>query len=238
MKPLILALQFLTRIPLPRVEASADDFARAMRWFPAAGLVVGAVVAGTTFVAGHIGPWQGALAGLAAWLIVTGGLHLDGLADLVDARGAAHGDKARFLEVLADPHIGSFGVMAIVLQMLAKLVLLHAAVLGQHWVALILIPFAARIAPLVWTHWLPPLHQGLAARFRHGVSLPVILVWALALAAAGWFVPALWAGFPLIAAGYYWFRTQLGGISGDCHGAGIELLETLLLIALIATRLG
>ena len=238
MKHLILALQFLTRIPLPRVDASADDFARAMRWFPAAGLVVGGCVAGAAFLGSYIGPWQGALAGLAAWLIVTGGLHLDGLADLVDARGAAHGDKARFLEVLADPHIGSFGVMAIVLQMLAKLVLLHAAVLGQHWLALIFIPCAARIAPLVWTRCLPPLHQGLAARFRHGVSLPVILVWALALAAAGWCVPALWGGFPLIAAGYYWFRTQLGGISGDCHGAGIEVLETLLLIALIATRLG
>ncbi|MFM9449620.1 adenosylcobinamide-GDP ribazoletransferase, partial [Streptomyces acidiscabies] len=70
-------------------------------------------------------PWAGALFALVGWVGVTGALHLDGLGDMADAAGAAHGDRARLSAVLADPHIGSFGVVAIALQLLAKLVLLR-----------------------------------------------------------------------------------------------------------------
>src|SRR3546814_3479314 len=89
----------------------------------------------------------------------------DLLSDLADARGAAHGDRDKLLTVLADPHVGSFGVTVIVLQLLAKAVLLHATV-QVSLPALIFIHFAARIGPLAWSRWLPPLHAGLGARFR------------------------------------------------------------------------
>src|SRR3546814_5750695 len=74
----------------------------------------------------------------------------DLLSDLADARGAAHGDRDKLLTVLADPHVGSFGVTVIVLQLLAKAVLLHATV-QVSLPALIFIPFAARIGPLAWS---------------------------------------------------------------------------------------
>ena len=106
MKGLILALQFLTRLPMPRVQADEADFARSMRWFPAAGLVVGLVVAGAAWAGARLDPWIGALAGLVAWVAVTGALHLDGLSDLADASGAAHKDRERMLAVMADPHVG------------------------------------------------------------------------------------------------------------------------------------
>src|SRR3546814_4251818 len=92
----------------------------------------------------------------------------DLLSDLADARGAAHGDRDKLLTVLADPHVGSFGVTVIVLQLLAKAVLLHATV-QVSLPALIFIPFAARIGPLAWSRWLPPLHAGLGARFASSV---------------------------------------------------------------------
>src|SRR3546814_8709594 len=82
----------------------------------------------------------------AACVGITGALHLDGLSDLADARGAAHGDRDKLLTVLADPHVGSFGVTVIVLQLLAKAVLLHATV-QVSLPALIFIHFAARIGP-------------------------------------------------------------------------------------------
>jgi adenosylcobinamide-GDP ribazoletransferase len=67
-------------------------------------------------------------------------LHLDGLADTADALGAAHRDPARFLVVLADPHIGSFGVISPILQVMAKLVLPLAAHPESPWLVLVLIP--------------------------------------------------------------------------------------------------
>lgn len=232
MKRLVLALQFMTRLPLPMVKASEKDFAGIMRWFPAAGLVIGTVVAGAAWTGGHIDPWAGALFGLAAWVAVTGALHLDGLGDIADAVGAAHKDREQLSAVLADPHIGSFGVIATALQLLAKLVLLHA-VLGHVplW-ALILVPAAARIGPLVWTLTLPPLHEGLGSRFRHGTKWWQVALWAALLVPAFPFAPGFGAGIAIIPLWGWWLHRRVGGISGDGHGAGIELVETALLCAL------
>ena len=232
MKGLIIALQFLTRLPMPDVPVDSASFAASMRWFPVAGLAVGGVVAGAFWLGAQLDPWLAALAGLVAWVWVTGALHLDGLSDLADARGAAHRDPERLLAVMADPNVGSFGVVALVVQLIAKLVLLHLLSPAQ-WPALLLIPAVARIGPLAWTRWLPPLHAGLAERFIGVAGLPVLAVWALAWAAACSFVPALLVAPLLLLWWGLWLRQKLGGVSGDCLGAGIELVETGLLIAVL-----
>ncbi len=67
MTPLILALSFLTRLPMPRVEADESDFAAAIRFYPVAGLVIGAIVVGALRLGAIVDPWAGALAALAAW---------------------------------------------------------------------------------------------------------------------------------------------------------------------------
>ena len=131
---------------------------------------------------------------------------------------------------MADPHIGSFGVVAIVSQMLVKLVLLHA--IGISW-ALILVPFAARMGPLVWAKLLPPLRPGgLGAAVAGAVRARNLVGWGLLLALAAVVVPALIA-LPLLALGVAaWLQRTLGGVTGDAHGAGIEIVETGLLVAL------
>lgn len=238
MKGLVVAIRFLTRLPTPRIAVSDAEFAASMRWFPAVGLIVGGFVAGGGWAGAQLGPWIGALAALLLWVAITGALHLDGLGDIADAAGAAHKDRERLLAVLADPHIGSFGVAAIALQLIAKLVLLHAAIEAEAFAAIALTPFAARIGPLLWTRWLPSLHQGLAARFRDIVRPLDLAIWFAALLAASWFAPALLAAPVVMLAFGWWVRGTLGGISGDGHGAGIELVESgLLLGTLIAARL-
>ncbi|MDR6509185.1 adenosylcobinamide-GDP ribazoletransferase [Novosphingobium capsulatum] len=232
MKGLILATQFLTRLPMPRVAAEAGDFAASMRWFPAVGVIVGGCVAGAVWAGGWLDPWIGAMAGLAAWVVVTGALHLDGLADLADASGAAHRDRARLLAVLADPHLGSFGVVAVVMQLMAKLVLLHALVAQGMMAGIVWVPFAARLGPLAWARWLPPLHAGLGARFAGVVRRRDLVLWAGALALAAWWYPALLIAVPGMALWGWWLKVRIGGISGDGHGAGIEWNETVLLLAL------
>ena len=101
---------------------------------------------------------------------------------------------------------------------------------------MILLPFAARIGPLVWTLWLPPLHAGLGARFLEHVRVSHIVGWSVVLAAGAMVVPAILLAVPLIALWGVWLRRTLGGVSGDCHGAGIELVETGLLLAVLALR--
>lgn len=238
MKGLIVAIQFLTRLPIPRMTVSAAEFAQSMRWFPAVGVIIGALVAAAAWAGAMIDPWVAALLAVLAWVAVTGALHLDGLGDIADASGAAHkgNDKqqrATLRAVLADPHIGSFGVVTIALQLAAKLVLAHALIERAMFAALLLIPFAARIGPLLWVRILPALHDGLGAQFR-GVVRPVDLAcWTAALVVGMWFVPGLLFTPVLILLWAAWLRRRIGGISGDGHGAGIELTESALMLAVL-----
>nr|WP_253201420.1 adenosylcobinamide-GDP ribazoletransferase [Sphingomonas quercus] len=215
---------------MPRVVADDAEFAAALRLYPLAGLVVGAIVIAAARAGGLADAWVGALAGLAAWVLVTGALHLDGLADLADGLGAAHRDRDRMLAVMADPHAGSFAVTAIALQLIAKLVLLHG--LGGDW-RVLLVPFAARIGPLVWARLLLPLKPGLGATIAQAARWRDVGVWALAAAGAAIVAPGLAVAFLLIPGWALWLRWRVGGITGDCHGAGIELVETGLLAALL-----
>ena len=231
MKGLLIAMQFLTRLPTPRIAVSSEEFAASMRWFPAVGLIVGALVAGAGWAGGQIDPWTGALSSLLIWVAVTGALHLDGLGDIADARGAAHKDRERLLAVLADPHVGSFAVVTIALQLIAKLVLLHALIDRQAFVAIALIPFAARIGPLVWSRVLPDLHAGLGSRFRNVVRPIDFTIWAALLLAAAWVSPSLLTAPLIFLFWRWWLLRKIGGISGDGHGAGIEIGESLLLAA-------
>lgn len=233
MKGLLIAVQFLTRLPTPRITVTGDEFAASMRWFPAVGLIVGVLVAGAGWAGGRIDPWTGALAALLVWVAVAGALHLDGLGDIADANGAAHKNRDRLLAVLADPHVGSFAVVTIALQLIAKLVLLHALVDRQEFVAIALIPFAARIGPLVWSRALPDLHAGLGSRFRNVVRPVDFAIWSALLLAAAWASPSLLAAPLVFLLWGWWLKRKIGGISGDGHGAGIELGES----ALLATAL-
>lgn len=235
MTALLLALQWMTRLPLPALRAEPRDLAAAMAWFPAAGLVVGGTVAGAAWLGAMRDPWAGALFALVGWVGVTGALHLDGLGDIADAAGAAHGDRARLSAVLADPHIGSFGVVVIALQLLAKLVLLRLELSGAvPFAGLILIAMLARVGPIGWALTLAPLHEGMGtlvgagARWRHGALWLALLV-PLALLSA----PAALASLLALPLWRHWLATRIGGVSGDGHGAGIELAETAGLIALV-----
>lgn len=227
------ALQFLTRLPTPRVDDSrSDDLARAALYFPAAGLVIGICLALIMRILLGVNPWIAAIAVLVAWIWITGALHLDGLGDVADAFGAAHGRPDRFVAVLGDPHAGSFAVVVIALQIAAKLVLLaHLPAAMAPW-ALILIPAWARWGTQVWSAWLPSLKPGLGASVTNSVGWPVIAGWGVALTvvAAIGARPTLLALLVIPGIVFYWQR-RLGGITGDGLGASIEVTETLLLFA-------
>jgi adenosylcobinamide-GDP ribazoletransferase len=233
MRGLILAIQFLTRLPTPALtDFKQEELARAAIWFPLVGLLLGGLIAGAVWLGTQVDPWLGALLGLIAWVGLTGALHLDGLADLADALGAAHGDKDRLLAVLADPHLGVFGVTALVMQLLIKLVLLMLlAKAGLFW-PLLLVPAWARLGPLLWAR-LPSIKPGLGERFAWNIGFAGLGVWAALLATASLWAPALLAAPLLILGWHAWLRARLGGMTGDALGAGVEWVESGLLLLVV-----
>lgn len=232
---LMVAFGLLTYLPVPNSgRLSERDLALAANYAPLVGLVIGAAIGGSYWVASLFGPWIAALAVVVIWVAITGALHLDGLGDTADALGAAHRNPERFLPVLDDPHAGSFAVVAIALQIVAKLVLVAQLTPASPLLALILVPAWARWGTTVWSAWLHPLKPGMASAFGSGVSKLGIAFWALALICASIVVcPRLLVALPLIALITIFWRWRLGGVTGDCVGASVEVAETLLLTALV-----
>lgn len=240
----VLAMQFLTRLPTPQVtDFNPEDLSRASAWFPAVGLLIGvllaAVLTGGTFAE----PWAGAALALAFWVWVTGGLHLDGLGDLADARGAAHRDPARFHAVMKDPHIGTFGVLALIVQLAIKLVfLMLLAEAGEFW-ALIVICAAARLGPLYWSAFLPVLKPpgegdaGSGERFSWAVERGAMIFWSVALLAAAFLQPALLLAPLGLFVWWGYLNYVIGGQTGDCLGAGIEFAESFALAGIVLVLL-
>jgi adenosylcobinamide-GDP ribazoletransferase len=232
------ALQFLTRLPAPRVDVfDPADLSRSALWFPIVGLIIGGIVGAALWLGGLASPWIGALLGLLAWVWVTGGLHLDGLADVADALAGAHRSPERFLQILRDPHIGAFGAMAITLQLIAKLVLLSAIATPPAIVPLLLLIAWARLGAPIWSLAVPPLATGSGESFSWDINPRVIGAEVAVLALLSAFFAPMLLGALLIIPGIalYW-RYRLGGLTGDCLGASIEVTETILLL-LIATRM-
>lgn len=240
MRGLVVALQFFTRLPMPRLSQwREDDLASAAPWLPLVGLVIGAAIAMAFWAGAQASIEIASAAALFVWVRITGGLHLDGLADTADGLAAAHGDPARFLEVARDPNTGAFGVTAIVLLIALKaLTLLTLARGDAGWMALgaiALVPAWARWAALVMQAFVPALGQGRSAQFRggrKGAPIAAAVFGVLLVAASIVFAPLLIAAVG--CAGYaarYWY-VRLGGVSGDCHGATIEVVEVALLMLL------
>ena len=234
LRGLRLATQFLTRVPVPAVEDfSAEELSRSSAWFPFIGLAIGVVVSSIIFVAAQRSVAAAAALGLLAWVWLTGALHLDGLADLSDALAAAHRDPQKFFAVLADPHAGAFGVVSIVLMLILKATGLAQLTLPML-LAFPLIPAWARLGPLAWSRWLKPLKPGHGERFAWHLNVGWIVFWVvILLGASAALAPILCAAPLAIAAWGGWLQWRLGGTTGDCLGAGVEITEAVLLYALV-----
>ncbi len=232
MRSLIFALQFLTRIPLPHTAPDgAEELAAAAKWFPLVGLVIGALLAAAHTLGASVDPWLGALLATLVWIAITGGLHLDGLADLADALGGAHRDPAKLLAIMRDPHTGVFGVIALWMILSTKLVLLMllARHLNAPWV-LLLIPAWARLGPLIWSQTLSRLSAGLGQHCARAPQFAIWLVWVGLLGVISWHTAPGLLFAPLVLAGWWLFlKRRVGGMNGDCLGAGVEISEALLL---------
>ncbi len=239
MQPLIIAFQLLTRIPVPvAVEYSAKNQGRSILFYPLVGAVIGGLLLLVSqLLAGHSLFFQAALL-LALWVGVTGGLHLDGLADSADAWVGGMGDRERTLEIMKDPASGPMGVTAIVLLLLLKWSALVALLEAGQWMLLLWPPLLARTLLIPLFQWTPYLRaEGMGENLGRNISrlrAAVVQITVLLLAVTygiHWAVILLYLCVALL--GRRIVVQRLGGITGDLAGAMVEKMELLLLLLLV-----
>lgn len=239
--PFLAACTFLTRLPLPGAAVDAEALARAPMWFPVVGAIVGGVGGLTLIVAGRLWPpFIAAVLSLLATVLLTGAFHEDGLADAADGLGGG-GTREQVLEIMRDSRIGTYGAVAMILVLSARIGCLAAMAPLEGARALIGAHVLARWSSLPLMLALPyarPQGSGkpfIGAVTRRRVLGGTLLAAPLVLAALGWWaLPAvLVAGSVTAIAGRY-FRSRLGGITGDCLGATNQLVELATYLAVLA----
>ncbi len=232
------SLAFLTRLPVPASPYRADGLARALKFFPLVGLLVGAAAAGVRLgLARHLPALLASLITLALLVLLTGCLHEDGLADAADAFGGGW-TREQILVILKDSRIGSYGATALALSLGLRAGLLAALPSGRVLGCLIAAHVLCRWTALPLSFFLPPARaahdpaadgQGarLAGRTPRSTLLGgTLFSFALALCALrlrGAVAIAVTVSMTAGSALYY--RRRIGGVTGDCFGATNQLAE-------------
>jgi adenosylcobinamide-GDP ribazoletransferase len=236
--PLRIALALLTTLPVPvAAPTEPDEHGRAPLLYPVVGLLIAVLLIAACWALFDLPPLAAAALVLALWVVLTGALHLDGLADCADALLGGHADADRRRAILKDPHTGSAAVVAVVVVLIGKFAGLAAALDHGSLVPLLAAPVLARGAALALMCSLPYASPGGLAEVAHA-HLPRQSGWLVVTLVAGltlFTVPqALLATIALTALVGSAARRRLGGATGDVYGAQIELIETAVLLVLAA----
>jgi len=240
MLPFWIALQFLSSLPI-RLPGMPEprELGRSLLFYPLVGLLFGAILWAVNWLLLGTPTLLHAALLLSLWVLLSGGLHLDGLADSADAWLGGFGDRERTLTIMKDPRSGPIAVVTLVLVLLLKFTALLALIGQPHSLALIIVPLIGRSALLGLFLSTPyvragGLGQALADHLPRSAGKQVLAVSALAC--------VLIAGLSGVVAvvlavlGFVWLRQvmlrRLGGTTGDTAGAMLELLEVAVLVGL------
>ncbi len=240
MRAFLLALQFLTRLPVPGARSYDERLlGHSVLFYPWVGLIIGALLAALAILLAQAPVNLAAALILVAWVLLTGALHLDGLADSADAWVGGHGDRERTLAIMKDPNAGPVGVTLVVLVLLVKYAGLQTLLSAPSQAAILLVPLLGRAAiPLLFltTPYVRPggLGEAMAQHLPRGAAV-------LTLTASVLLALTLTGPLPLLAAAGVFLvlralmRRRLGGTTGDTAGALVETIEA---AALAAAALG
>jgi adenosylcobinamide-GDP ribazoletransferase len=240
----LLAIQFLTRLPVGRwIAFRHEDLPRAAKFFPLVGAIIGTMDA-LVFLAGRqVFPANIAiLAAMLAHVLITGALHEDGFADTAD--GLAGATRERALEIMRDSRIGTFGVLALWFSLTVKFFALQWLVTFDTpiWRAFVVAPLLARcggVALLATCKNVRPDSQT-SGPFASTVStreLMFAIVYTMLLVAAllgNVALTIILAAALITECCRAFFQRRLGGITGDCLGATIHLIELTVYVFLAA----
>lgn len=235
LSPFFSAVRFLTILPVPeRWCGDLDSFKKSADWYPLVGLLIGLLAGIFDLLLCWLLPLPVASAILlTAMIVVTGALHMDGMADSADAFFSSRG-RERMLEIMKDSCAGPMGVAALILLLLSKWTLLVALPEAYRFQVIVLMPVCGRCAIAFLITWLPYARpEGGTAAFTKDSAgtlrlliawLALILVPVLLLGwGAGLWTIVVSVGLLWVIKGYY--MRKIGGYTGDTLGAASELLE-------------
>jgi adenosylcobinamide-GDP ribazoletransferase len=234
LKSFVLMLGFFTRIPVPQIEYTEERYVKGIPLLP----FVGAVSGGLLLCVFQLSRWLPmpvvSLFLFLVYLLITGGLHLDGLGDSCDALFSGR-DPERMLEIMKDSRSGSFGVLGLIFASAAYLVLLNYA----PWQAVLLFPVVGKVTPALASSWSPYIRaQGMAELFCQNATKGVLAFDALLCIAAGFLlgipfgIAAIIALFACVAL-VLRVKHILGGITGDILGLACEVTQLVFLFVCV-----
>jgi adenosylcobinamide-GDP ribazoletransferase len=239
MRTLRTALALMTTLPAPLPENwSAGDSGRASVWYPFVGLIIGTLTwlawKGSMFI---FPAWVAAVITLIVWGALTGGLHLDGLADCCDGLLASASVERR-LEIMKDPHIGAFGVTGLILLLFLKAAALASLTPAASF-SILLAASLARFCILPAALLPVARPSGMAADFVAGFrrsfiawSAVIPLTLAILLGARG--VLSLLTGLGALLLILWLARSRIKGMTGDVFGMIVEIVEAVVLLTFLA----
>jgi adenosylcobinamide-GDP ribazoletransferase len=232
-KDMALALQFMTRLPIRFESLDPSDLERAAAWFPLVGVLIGGLASLLyRILTPHVQRPLCALLVVLFLVLVTGGLHEDGLADCADAFGGGWTREDR-LRIMKDSRIGSFGGIALIFSLGSRVLLLASIPASQVTAYLISAQVLSRWTPLPLSAALPSARglEGQGGRLAGkttgfavvlGTAITIgVLLYLLRISA---WQPCLAALVVTLLSGAY-YRKRIGGITGDCMGATIQITE-------------
>ncbi len=234
-------MRYLTIVPVPgRGAHGLAALGRAAPWFPVVGLALGAVLVGVERLTSAVfSPLLAALLTVTVWKVLSGGLHLDGLADCLD--GLAGRDAAHRLGIMRDSRLGAFGAIGLILFLLLEIGALVELPADLRWRALLVLPAVGRATPPLLARCFASARvEGQGATFRDGLSAgaaPLGLALAVALAVAALGVVGLALAAVSVAAALAlaaFMAGKLAGVTGDVLGAAIEIAELTGLLTMAA----
>ena len=247
MKNLFAALRFLTILPVPG-DYAKGDLSKSIVWFPVVGVLIGLIAAFSgRYIYDFLPPMLASVCMVFMLMAITGGFHLDGLADCADGFFSAR-PREQVLEIMRDSRVGVMGVLALILILLLKVTALTE--MGQQRVceALFLMPLAGRCLMVVKMAILSYVRKedGLASVFVYDRErLKKASYISLAILYSGcWFAAGtagLFAGaVTIVCVGAFVFYCQqkIGGFTGDTLGAASELAETVMVVCLALALAG
>ena len=235
----ILMLQFLTAIPIKiNIKAEREDFGKGLAVAPVVGLVIGALLAGSSYLLGLLFPSTvTAVFTVAIYIALTGGLHLDGLGDTADGL-FSNRPKERILEIMKDSRVGTNAVLAVVMVLLLNTALI-ASFDSHLYTVLLLLPVAGRIGSLIGSGTSRyagtsdgPGRWCVECCGRNDIIIGLIIYFIIFAATAGVY-GLLAAVIPPVSAFLLakFLDRKLGGVTGDILGAVCELNQVVFLIA-------
>ncbi|MEA4986835.1 MAG: adenosylcobinamide-GDP ribazoletransferase [Anaerovorax sp.] len=237
MKTIWLMMAFFTRLPVPYVEYTEERYLKGLKLIPLLGILMGGILYGLSFFHLIFDQQVVSMILLGGYIVLTGGLHLDGLADTCDGIFSGR-ERDRMLEIMKDSHVGSFGVLSMIF-----FVAFYMVMYGRiPYEALVVLPVVGKSAPLIsasFAEYVRPSGMGKLLVDNCGkieLFMAIFVPTVVAALLNPWYLIAVGIAIASVILSTNHLKKVLGGITGDTMGMVCELSQMVFVFVIYATQ--